>query len=289
MDIPAVGGSFPARSACAFLVIACALCQNSNIHPVISFLTRLLPRPVRHWLSVQKLKARRSMLPLDRVTDFSELRRLKPYRQAFGWFRGQCIDRVYIELFLSQNAHDIRGRCVEIGERQYMDRFGENRISKSDVLDVLPREGVTIHADLADASGVTSNSFDCIICTQVLMCIYDVRAAVRTIHRILAPGGVALVTLAGISQIAPPTMMAEGGEFWRFTRSSARRIFEDVFGAGNVSVESFGNVLAAIAFLHGLVAAELTDDELAFHDPDYPLTITVRAVKAAAHQGPVNG
>ena len=220
------------------------------------------------------------MLPLDCLTDFSQLRRVKPYRPSFGWFRGKCIDRVYIEQFLSCNHHDIHGRCVEIGENQYMKQYGGNQISSSDVLDVLSREGVTIVADLTDARDIPSNAFDCIICTQVLMYIYDVRAAVDTIFRILAPGGVALVTVAGISQIAPPTMMAEGGEFWRFTPASATRLFADVFGKNNVSVESFGNVLAATAFLHGLVAAELNSEEMAFNDPDYPVTIAVRAVKA---------
>jgi SAM-dependent methyltransferase len=227
------------------------------------------------------------MLPLDRVTDFSQLRRVKPYRPSFGWFRGQCIDRVYIEQFLSRNHHDIRGRCVEIGENHYMNQFGGNQIARANVLDVLAREGVTIVADLADGRDIPPNSFDCIICTQVLMCIYDVRAAVDTIFRTLAPGGVALVTVAGISQIAPPTMMAEGGEFWRFTRSSAQRLFAEAFGAQNVSVETFGNVLAATAFLHGLVAAELTAEELSFNDPDYPVTIAVRAVKAP-HQAAAN-
>jgi SAM-dependent methyltransferase len=228
------------------------------------------------------------MLPLDRLTDFSQLRTLKPYRPAFGWFRGECIDRVYIEQFLSRNAPDIRGRCVEIGENQYMDRFGAGQITKADVLDVIPRPDVTISADLTDAAAIPSNSYDCIICTQVLMCIYDVQSAVQTMFRILCPGGVALVTLAGISQMAPPTMMAEGGEFWRFTRSSAERLFSGAFGAKNVSVESFGNVLAATAFLHGLVSAELTPGELAYNDPDYPLTITVRAVKVLAEQGKAN-
>jgi len=225
------------------------------------------------------------MLPLDRLTDFSRLRRLTPYRPAFGWFRGECVDRVYIERFLSQHAQDIRDRCLEIGESQYMDKFGADRITKRDVLDVIPRSGVTIMADLIDAPAIPSNSYDCIICTQVLMCIYDVHSAVKTIFRILAPGGVALVTLAGISQIAPPSMMAEGGEFWRFTRSSAQRLFGDAFGAESVSVESFGNVLSATAFLHGLVSAELTPEELAYNDPDYPLTITVRAMKRQVEQG----
>jgi SAM-dependent methyltransferase len=220
------------------------------------------------------------MLPLDCLTDFSRLRRIRPYRPAFGWHRGQCIDRVYIEQFLSCNAHDIRGRCVEIGESQYMEQFGAKQITKAYVLDLIAREGVTIIADLTHAPGLPANSYDCIICTQVLMCVYDLQAAVETMFRILAPGGVALVTVAGISQIAPPSMMAEGGEFWRFTRSSAQRLFTDVFGEQNVRVDSFGNVLAATAFLHGLVSAELTVEELSFNDPDYPITIAVRAIKA---------
>jgi hypothetical protein len=94
--------------------------------------------------------------------------------------------------------------------------------------------------------------------------------------------------MAGISQNAPPAMMAEAGEFWRFTRSSAQRLFAEAFNADNVTVESFGNVLAATAFLHGLVVAELTAEELRHNDPDYPLVITVRAVKATAHQGSGN-
>jgi SAM-dependent methyltransferase len=168
-----------------------------------------------------------------------------------------------------------------------MNQFGGNKIASAEVLDVIAREGVTIVADLADGREIPSDSFDSIICAQVLMYIYDVRAAVDTIFRILAPGGVVLITLAGISQITPATMMAEGGVFWRFTRASAQRLFADAFGEENVIVESFGNVLVATAFLHGLVAAELTAEEMAFNDPDYPVTIAVRAVKAP-HQAAAN-
>jgi hypothetical protein len=38
-------------------------------------------------------------------------------------------------------------------------------------------------------------------------------------------------------------------------------------------------VLTAIAFLRGLAAEELKREELDYHDPDYELIITVRAVK----------
>ncbi|MGH7889607.1 MAG: polysaccharide deacetylase family protein, partial [Thermodesulfobacteriota bacterium] len=61
--------------------------------------------------------------------------------------------------------------------------------------------------------------------------------------------------------------------------ASARRLFEDTFGEGNVEIQAFGNVLTCCAFLMGISAGELTPDELNYHDPYFPLVICVRAVK----------
>ena len=54
-------------------------------------------------------------------------------------------------------------------------------------------------------------------------------AAVAEMRRALKPGGVALVTVPGISQID----RGEWGEswYWSLTRASALRLFGDVFGA----------------------------------------------------------
>jgi SAM-dependent methyltransferase len=111
-----------------------------------------------------------------------------------------------------------------------------------------------------------------------LQFIYDVRAAIRHLHRILKPSGVLLATFPGISQISRYDM-DRWGDYWRFTTLSARRLLEEVFPPGNVTVRAYGNVLAAVAFLHGLSAEELRREELDYHDPDYELIITVRAVK----------
>jgi hypothetical protein len=59
-----------------------------------------------------------------------------------------------------------------------------------------------------------------------------------------------------------------------------QRLFQDIFG--NVTVETYGNILAAIAYLHGIAAEELREEELDFHDPEYQLLISARAVKCAA-------
>jgi hypothetical protein len=88
---------------------------------------------------------------------------------------------------------------------------------------------------------------------------------------------VLLATFPGISQLSRDEW--SGSWFWSFTTLSARRLFEEVFPATGVSVEADGNVLAAIAFLHGLAVEELHPDELNHRDSQYPVLITLRAVK----------
>ena len=86
--------------------------------------------------------------------------------------------------------------------------------------------------------------------TQTLHLVYDFGAALRTIARVLAPGGVLLMTVPGISNVDA----AEWGSTWHysFTRQSVQRMCEDDFVGFEIEVTSFGNVLAAVAFLHGL-------------------------------------
>jgi hypothetical protein len=50
-------------------------------------------------------------------------------------------------------------------------------------------------------------------------------------------------------------------------------------------VNTYGNVLSAIAALAGAAAEELTPLELSHHDPDYPILIGVMARKTSS--GPV--
>ncbi len=193
--------------------------------------------------------------------------------------RGASIDRYYIEDFLTRHALDIHGCVLEIASSDYTRRFGDGRVVKSDVLHV--QEGnprATIVDDLACGNQIASNSFDCIILTQTLQFIYDVRAAIFNLYRILKPGGILLATLPGISQISRYDM-DRWGEYWRFTTLSAHKLFEQAFPSDRITVQTYGNVLAANAFLQGLAVEELRRHELDYQDPDYQLLITVRAAK----------
>jgi SAM-dependent methyltransferase len=211
---------------------------------------------------------------------YNSLRTVHPIRRDFGWQAGQTIDRYYTEeMFLPRYAGDIRGRVLEVGDRRYTERFGGTKVTKSDVLNVKPgNPATTIVADLTSADHIASDSFDCGILTFTLQFIYDVRTAIRTLHRILKPGGVLLIVVPGISQIARYDE-DNWGEYWRFTSRSVRMLFEEVFPPESLTIQTHGNVLAALASLHGLISTELRREELNHHDRDYELLITVRAVK----------
>jgi len=239
---------------------------------------RFLPTPIYRWLrNLWQLRYR----PPAGWVRFGSLRRVTPISREFGEDRGRPIDRYYIENFLAHHAQDVQGRVLEIKNDQYTRRFGNGRVRVSDVLDVVEtNQEATIIADLARADHVPSATFDCIIFTQTLQYIYDARSAIKTLHRILKPGGTLLATFPGISQIDP----GQGMNFWcwRFTQLSVQRLFQEVFPAGSLRVEAHGNVLAAISFLHGLAVEELRQEELDYRDAFFDILITLRAVKPEA-------
>jgi len=242
-----------------------------------SFARRTLPVPVHRWLRAQWRGL--EYCPPVRYVRFGSLRRVTPISRVWGFDRGLPIDRYYIERFIAAHSPDIRGQVLEIQDGTYTCKFGGDRVTRSDVLHAV--EGnpqATIVADLTCADHIPSDTFDCVILTQTLQFICDVYAALRTLYRILRPGGVLLATFPGISQVSGNDM-DHWGDYWRFTTRSAQRILENVFPAANVKVESHGNVLAAIAFLHGLATQELRQEELDYGDPDYEVLIAVRAVK----------
>jgi hypothetical protein len=237
---------------------------------------RTLPAPI-HRL-VGNLVFGNKYSPPAGMVQFGSLRRVTPISRHFGYDRGTPVDRYYIENFLDHHRSDIREHVLEIGDAAYTRQFGGNAVTKSDVLHV--KEGdpeVTIIGDITNAPHIPDNTFDCFILTQTLQFIYDVPAALRTICRILKPGGVALVTIPGICHIAGD----QWGDYqsWSFTCLSARRLFGEVFPEANVQVESFGNVLTTLAYLEGLAMEELSREELDYRDPLFPFLITVRAVK----------
>ncbi len=211
-------------------------------------------------------------------TNWKDFRNVKPISQFFGTDRGQPIDSYYIEYFLSENIDQIRGIVLEIGDDSYSRQFGKD-ITRQEILHyTTDNPKATIVGDLANHRTLKNQIADCIICTQTLNFIYDFKSAVKGIHYLLRENGCALVSLSGISQISRYDM-DRWGDYWRFTDKSAKKIFSDIFGPENVQVVTYGNVLSSVAFLEGISAEELKEDELLYTDRDYQVTVAVKAVK----------
>lgn len=249
---------------------------------VISVAKQTLPTPIykqlrNNWQQFFQSRQSNHCLPVGKV-HFGSLRKLTPISQEFGFDRGLPIDRYYIERFLNCHSSDIQGRVMEIGDNFYTQKFGGRQVTQSDVLHVKAGNPIaTIIGDLADAEHIPSNIFDCLVLTQTLHLIYDVKAALKTIFRILKPGGVALITFPGISQICKDEW--KDYWYWSFTALSAQRLFEEFFPTESFQIKTSGNVLSAISFLEGLATQELNTEELDYSDPSYQVLISVRAVK----------
>ena len=222
----------------------------------------------------------RAMLPEadQRSVSLGDLRRTTPVSRDWGYDRGGPVDRAYIEQFLARHAGDIAGDVLEVQEPDYTRRFGGDRVTRSDVVDLDPANPrATIVSDLRSAANIASATYDCVILTQTLHVIDDMAAVAAECARVLKPGGVLLATLPSASRVC--VEYGYGGDFWRVTEAGARRVFAGAFSPDAIEIEAPGNVLANAAFLYGLGSGELTAADYAASDPYYPLLITVRARK----------
>ena len=204
---------------------------------------------------------------------------LVPLSRNFGTERGKAIDRYYIEMFLRENRRYITGAVLEVADTSYIRIFGHD-VDKMVSLHVANWGGTGQHiqGNLETGEGIPENMFDCMICTQTIQMIYDVHATVRNIYRLLKPGGVALVTASGISQISRNDY-DNWGEYWRFTKKSMRRLMEEVFPKENIQVGTWGNVKTSLGFLYGLCQEDFTEADCAYNDEQYPLIVTAKCVK----------
>ena len=230
----------------------------------------------RAWL--RKFIGKDKCSPPVRTIWHGSLRRVTPVSTQYGVERGLPIDRYYVESYLEEESDSVFGRVLESGSSSYSQRFGKGKVEQYDVINL--KEGsphTTFRADLANAPQIPSDIFDCVILAQTFQFIYDTKAALETVHRILKPGGTLLATFSGLSQ----TSDAEWREYWywNFTSLSARTLFSETFGEENIELKTYGNVLSATSFMYGLCTKELREDELDFHDPNYEVTIAVKATK----------
>lgn len=210
--------------------------------------------------------------------DLGDLARAEPVGRRFGLDRGTPVDRWFIERFLARHSQDIRGRVLEVGDDSYSRRFGHG-IDRQDVLHIVPgHPGATIVGDIAQPGTLPAGAFDCMIVTQTLQLVYDIRAAVGNLAQALKPGGVLLLTMPGVTTVDPAE--SDGKWYWSITDRTAERLFGEVFDSANLEVSLHGNAYAATCFVQGLALEEVDPALLEQDDPAFPMLVCVRARRA---------
>ena len=110
----------------------------------------------------------------------------------------------------------------------------------------------------AEALPYEDESFDLVLCTQVLEHVFEPDTVVREIHRVLAPGGLALVSTHGV-HVFHPDPLEKGQDFWRWTHAGLALLFRRTAEWSRIDVRPNGNMIACMTtlslwYLDGLLA-----------------------------------
>lgn len=204
---------------------------------------------------------------------------LEPRCRGYGYKMGTPIDRYYIEKFLEEKKDVIKGDVLEVSEDTYTKKYGGNCKSHILSFDNSVKADNVVVGDLTDADSLPENRFDCFICTQTLNFIFDVESAIKNIYHILKENGIALVTVASVSQISKYDH-ERWGDYWRFTDQGIMTLFSKYFKEENIEVASYGNYFSAISLFSGIVVEDIKEKNvLDVKDDEFPVVICLKVMK----------
>ena len=117
----------------------------------------------------------------------------------------------------------IHGRLLDAGCGDLPYREGlRDQVSRYDTLDVAPRAGeLTYVGDIQKMGEVPSETYDSVICLEVLEHVPDPFSAARELNRVLAPGGVLVASVPHLSRLHD-----EPHDYYRYTRHGLRHLLE---------------------------------------------------------------
>lgn len=202
-----------------------------------------------------------------------------PISRSFGFDRGRPIDRYFIEKFFTANRNLIQGKVLEIGDRDYTLRYGQN-VSQSTVFGHELAPGVDAAVNLeADEIDWPKNDFDSVILTQTLQFCRYPEKVLSNVSQLLKPEGNLLLSVPGITQISRYDE-DRWGQYFSFMPKGLSDLVSRVDDLQMVKTEVFGNAGLCCSFLMGLSADEIKEADLEHRDPDYPLIMLCHLVKS---------
>lgn len=195
---------------------------------------------------------------------------LNPFADLRG--RANTPGRFYIDQFLRRYAAESRGHFLEFGDPHYRAVFAPGVIERYDVLNIAPGPGVTIVGDIQGCPQIPDNTYDVIVCTQVLEHVPNPFLAAAELTRILKPGGRLLLTVpAAYPYHAVPQ------DYWRFTRDSLQLLFGEQMR--ELQLDAWGNRVSVVASYWYWAYDQMPRDALLRRDPDNAQILSLYARK----------
>ncbi|HAN75554.1 MAG TPA: methyltransferase [Planktothrix sp. UBA8407] len=208
----------------------------------------------------------------NKSIDWGDLKRTNPICQAFGFLRGQPIDRYYLDKFIEKIRPEIVGNILEIGAIETAkESYQLTEESSYHVLNMDRWSGVDIVGDAHDINVIQPESFDTIILFNVLEHCYAPWIVIENIHRWLKPGGKCFASVPSALKIHDAPQ-----DYWRPLPDAFAWMLRNF---SQQKISTYGNLITVVAAYHGIVTEELTTEELDAYHPDYPVITCISATK----------
>ena len=201
---------------------------------------------------------------------WGNLRRTVPFSSEYGAERGTPIDRHYLHAFLAKQQAFISGDVLEVQCDAYTQRFGQD-VRRADTFDILPTAAVTYVCDFAHCeTTIPNHTYDCLLLPNTLPHFRELEPALSNAMRVVRPGGVILASAAGLLPLT-----GDVPEYWRLSPDGWRERLSTAWPGATLEIAGHGNCLSAMAAQLGLALEELSDAELNFYDPRFPVLTTI--------------
>jgi len=143
---------------------------------------------------------------------------------------------------VKRHGHLIKGNVLDIGARgssRYKHFFNYTEYYP---MDIEAGEGIDRVGRIENIP-YSSDTFDSVVCIQVLGDVFELKTAFSEMYRVLRPKGVLLAT----ESLFDP-LHDEPNDYWRFTSHSLRRLAEEA-GFTVMKIEGRGNYRSVIGNL----------------------------------------
>jgi SAM-dependent methyltransferase len=222
--------------------------------------------------AMQALEQAGLLVPAPRHIDWGQFRRTEPFCKNFGFGRGTPIDRYYLDKFIAHIRPQVKGNTLEIGGAVGNSAsFGFTQTTEYHALDLHPSPYNDYAGDAHEPSLIAPETFDSIVCFNVLEHCTRPWIVAENIHRWLKKGGKAFCMVPNAQRVHELPR-----DYWRPLPSALESMF-DRFTHKQMHV--YGNMMTHMASSYGIACEELTPEELDFSHPDYPVATCIVAEK----------